>query len=101
MEPTTALLVNDKHSEWKAVQADYSSDRLLHQLFEQQAVKTPEAPALISEDRTLSYRQLDRESDALSCRLQAAGARPSGLVALFSERSPERSRRSQRELRER
>jgi amino acid adenylation domain-containing protein len=89
MEPTTALLVNNKDFEWNAVQADYSSDRLLHHLFEQQAVKTPEAPALISEDRTLSYRQLDRESDALSCRLQAAGVRPSGLVALFSERSPE------------
>ena len=63
--------------------------RLLHQLFEVQAAKTPEATAAVYKDQTLSYRQLDQAADALARRLQAEGVGPGALVALLSERSPE------------
>ena len=67
----------------------YASGVLLHQLFEAQAVKTPEEVAVIYEDQSLSYRQLNEASDALSWHLQTAGVGPGALVALLSERSPE------------
>src|SRR5258707_11744114 len=77
-----------KDLEGKAAKAD-SDTLLVHQLFEQQVSKTPEATAVIYEGRSLNYRKLNQLSDALSCRLQAAGVGPGALVAILSERSPE------------
>jgi amino acid adenylation domain-containing protein len=75
--------------DWSASERDYPTDILLHQLFESQAAKTPDATAVVYEDQTLSYWQLDQAADALAWRLQAAGVGPGALVALLSERSPE------------
>jgi amino acid adenylation domain-containing protein len=86
---STALLLPTEDLDWSAPRRDYPTDILLHQLFERQAAKTPEATAVVYEDQTLSYRQLDEAADALACRLQAAGVGPGALVALLSKRSPE------------
>jgi amino acid adenylation domain-containing protein len=75
--------------EWNATKGDYPPSILLYQLFERQAAETPEATAVVYEDQTLSYRQLDQAADALAWRLQAAGVGPGALVALLSERSLE------------
>jgi non-ribosomal peptide synthetase component F len=61
--------------------------RLLHQLFQVQAAKTPEATAVVYQDQTLSYRQLDQAADALACRLQAEGVGPGALGWRRSRRS--------------
>jgi amino acid adenylation domain-containing protein len=90
MNLASNISVPTKVFQWNTAQDDYPSDRLvLHQLFETQVAKTPEATAVVYEDQTLSYRQLDQAADALACRLQAAGVWPGALVALLSERSPE------------
>src|SRR6516165_7615438 len=89
MKLSTAVLLPTEDLDWSAPRRDYPTDILLHQLFEAQAAKTPEATAVVYEDQTLSYRQLDQAADALACRLQAADAGPGALVALLSERSPE------------
>jgi amino acid adenylation domain-containing protein len=88
MKSSAAISPPANDLEWNAAQAD-SDTLLVHQLFEQQVSKTPEATAVIHEGRSLNYRKLNQLSDALSCRLQAAGVGPGALVAILSERSPE------------
>jgi amino acid adenylation domain-containing protein len=73
--------------EWHA--PNYATGVLLHQLFEAQVAKTPEGTAVIYEDQSLTYRQLDDAASALASRLQALGAGSGTLVALLSERSTE------------
>ena len=63
--------------------------KLLHQLFEQQARKTPDRDALAFEGRTLSYAELDRRADLVAGQLQEMGIGPDALVALFMPRSLE------------
>jgi amino acid adenylation domain-containing protein len=62
-------------------------DICLHHLFEDQARRTPDLPALAFEDQRLTYRELDRRATLLAAYLQRAGVGPEVLVALFAERS--------------
>ncbi|HSF42281.1 MAG TPA: amino acid adenylation domain-containing protein [Thermoanaerobaculia bacterium] len=55
---------------------------LLHEPFLEQARRTPEAPAVLTSSRTVTYGELDRLSRALAGRLQRRGARPNRLVAV-------------------
>ncbi len=59
----------------------------LHQLFEQQAVRTPELEALRFEGQPISYAELDRRANQLAHYLRELGVGPDEIVALFMERS--------------
>ncbi|WP_406331851.1 amino acid adenylation domain-containing protein [Streptomyces sp. NBC_00203] len=59
----------------------------LHELFAAQAARTPDAVALVREDRRLTYRELDGAANALAHRLIAAGVRPGDSVGLLFDRS--------------
>ncbi|ORC53474.1 hypothetical protein BZK31_27480, partial [Pseudomonas floridensis] len=59
---------------------------LMHELFEHQALATPDALAVIGVQRQLNYRQLRMEARRLGARLQALGVQPNRLVALVMER---------------
>jgi len=59
---------------------------LLHEAFWDQARRTPDEPAVISETRTLTYRQLRAAAGNLADRLAALGARPNRLVAIVMEK---------------
>ncbi|MFJ4465255.1 amino acid adenylation domain-containing protein [Streptomyces sp. NPDC088928] len=59
----------------------------LHALFAAQAARTPEAVALVREDRRLTYRELDGAANALAHRLVADGVRPGDAVGLLFDRS--------------
>jgi amino acid adenylation domain-containing protein len=59
---------------------------LLHELFWEQARRTPDAPAVISDARTLTYRQLRAGATALADWLRELGARPNQLVAIVMEK---------------
>jgi len=61
----------------------------MQRLFEEQVARTPEAPAIAFEGRSVSYRQLNARANALALELQARGARPGQLVGLFAERGIE------------
>ncbi|GAB3038737.1 hypothetical protein GCM10027285_23520 [Oleiagrimonas citrea] len=73
---------NDTH-------ADYPQSHCLHEMFEEQASKTPTAIALIFEGRALTYRELNTRANQVAHHLLEQGVRPDDRVALCAERSPE------------
>ena len=73
--------------EWNDTAADYPRDKCLHELFGEQAAKTPDAVALVYEDNTLSYGELDRRSNQLAHHLRGLGVGPDVIVGLCVERS--------------
>ncbi|HXW13582.1 MAG TPA: amino acid adenylation domain-containing protein, partial [Terriglobia bacterium] len=75
--------------EWNRTEADYPRDATIHQLFEVQAARSPEAVAFISESGNLSYGDLDRRSNQLARHLRNQGAGPETFVGMCLERSPE------------
>ncbi|MFF2073696.1 non-ribosomal peptide synthase/polyketide synthase [Kitasatospora sp. NPDC058162] len=59
----------------------------LPELFERQAARTPDAPALLDGDRVIGYAELDRAANRLAHRLIRDGVGPERLVALALPRS--------------
>ncbi|WP_340615382.1 amino acid adenylation domain-containing protein [Xenorhabdus entomophaga] len=80
----------EKHTllhEWNGPQKNYRPARCFHELFEEQAVLTPEKTALLFGDDSLSYRELNEQSNQLAHYLIEQGVEPDTLVALFIPRS--------------
>ncbi len=75
--------------EWNGTAADYPRDRCLHQLFEEQARRTPEAAAVAFGDRQLTYAQLNARANRLARHLRELGVGPEVLAAICVERSLE------------
>ncbi|WP_323074014.1 non-ribosomal peptide synthetase [Mycetohabitans endofungorum] len=73
---------------WNATQQAYPAHRCVHQLFEAQVERTPEAPALVFEDQTFSYAQLNAQANRLAHQLIEWGVKPDTRVAICVERSP-------------
>ncbi|HBL57377.1 MAG TPA: non-ribosomal peptide synthetase, partial [Cyanobacteria bacterium UBA8803] len=48
---------------WHDTQADYPKDQCIHQLFEAQAERTPDAIAVVCEDQQLTYRELNAKAE--------------------------------------
>ena len=67
----------------------YPSERCVHELFEEQVARTPDAVAVVFEDRQLSYRELNAQANRLAHHLIALGVRPDDRVALCMQRSLE------------
>ncbi|MFI2608631.1 amino acid adenylation domain-containing protein [Kitasatospora sp. NPDC018619] len=59
---------------------------LLHDGFLRQAAARPDAPAVITAARTLSYREVDRRSDRIARRLTGYGAGPGALVGIVADK---------------
>jgi natural product biosynthesis luciferase-like monooxygenase protein len=76
-------------TEWNATDAPWRSDACVHRLIEEQAARTPDHIALVCEDQSLSYAELDRRANQLARRLAALGVGPDVLVGLCTERSIE------------
>jgi amino acid adenylation domain-containing protein len=72
---------------WNQTEAPYPKDRFVHQLFEEQAARTPDAVALVFENQSLTYRELNAKSNQLARHLQKAGVGPDKLVGICVERS--------------
>lgn len=72
--------------EWNDTRTEFPTDRCVHQLFEQQARKTPDAVALIFEQRQLCYAELNRRANRLAHYLRQLGIGPDARVAICVER---------------
>ncbi|HEX8276356.1 MAG TPA: amino acid adenylation domain-containing protein, partial [Longimicrobiaceae bacterium] len=75
--------------EWNRTEAKYPADLCIHQLFEAQAARTPEAVALLHEHARLTYRELDARANRLARHLLALGVGPEARVGVCLERTPE------------
>jgi amino acid adenylation domain-containing protein len=71
---------------WNRTEAPYPSRLCIHQLFEQQAVQNPDATALVFEDQSMSYGELNRQANQLAHYLHRLGVKPDDRVALCLER---------------
>ena len=80
---------NELIVEWNATQSEYPRDRCVHELFEEQVEKTPDAVAVVYEDATLSYGELNRRANQLAHHLRELGVGPDQKVAICVERSLE------------
>ncbi|MCW6050897.1 amino acid adenylation domain-containing protein [Lyngbya sp. CCAP 1446/10] len=75
--------------DWNCTQTDYPKDACIHQLFEAQVEKTPDAVAIVFEDRQLTYQELNQQADRLADYLRELGVRSEVLVGICVERSIE------------
>ena len=75
--------------EWQGRRDEQGRELLAHQLFETRARRRPEAPALVYEDRELSYGELNRLAGGWARALRALGVGPEVPVGLLAEHTPE------------
>ncbi|MEG3925207.1 MULTISPECIES: amino acid adenylation domain-containing protein [unclassified Microcoleus] len=73
--------------ECNKTQADYPQDLCIHQLFEMQADRTPDAVALVFGEEQVTYRELNLRSNQLARYLQKMGVGAEVLVGLCCGRS--------------
>lgn len=72
--------------EWNNTICDYPKDKCIHQLFEQQVEKTPDAIAVVYENEQITYADLNSSANRLASYLASQGAGEDQSVALFVER---------------
>ncbi|MEZ5767104.1 MAG: non-ribosomal peptide synthetase [Paracoccaceae bacterium] len=70
---------------WNATRAE-TDLAPVHRAFEAQVDRTPDATALIVDDRSMSYAELDRRANALAHRLIAEGAQPGDRIGIYLAR---------------
>jgi amino acid adenylation domain-containing protein len=74
---------------WNDTQASYPLDRCIHELFEEQVAKTPNAVAVIYEGRSLKFAELNGRANQLARNLRGRGVGPNDLVGLYVDRGIE------------
>ncbi|HEU5228466.1 MAG TPA: amino acid adenylation domain-containing protein [Ktedonobacteraceae bacterium] len=75
--------------EWNETQAHEHKELSLHQIFETQVERAPDAIALVFEQEQLSYHELNTKANQLAHYLQRQGVGPDTLVGIGMERSPQ------------
>lgn len=75
--------------EWNRTGAPFPAERLTHELIAEQAQRTPDAVAVVFQDQSLTYAELDSRANQLAHYLQQHGAGPDIPIGLCLERSIE------------
>ena len=86
------LTESERHQlliEWNDTATDYPQDKCVHQLFEEQVERTPDAVAVVFEEQQLTYDQLNSRANQLAHYLRDLGVGPEVLVGICVERSLE------------
>lgn len=68
--------------EWSRTEADHPRDKSLHELFEEQAVLTPDAVAVADEEQQLTYKELNWRANQLAHHLIKLGVGPEARVGV-------------------
>ncbi|HYW12347.1 MAG TPA: amino acid adenylation domain-containing protein, partial [Longimicrobium sp.] len=74
---------------WNQPAAEFPADRCIHQLFEAQAARTPDAVAVVAGDVSLTYAELNDRANRLAHHLVRRGIGPESRVGLCLERGAE------------
>jgi amino acid adenylation domain-containing protein len=77
-------------SAWNDTAQDLGPPACLHDLFYEQAARTPDAPAVLWKDGETTYGDLARKADRLARRLLDRGVGPGDLVAILMDPSSDR-----------
>jgi amino acid adenylation domain-containing protein len=94
-EPVSSLeLVEEQEKqqllfEFNETAADFPKNKTIHQLFEEQVLRSPAHTALIFENSRLTYAALDESAGQLAQVLGEKGVKPGVIVGLMLERSLE------------
>lgn len=72
--------------EFNDTYVEYPREKCVHELFSEQAKRTPDKIALVFEEKKFTYRQLDEMSNSLAYFLQKKGVKPNDKVAVFLKR---------------
>ena len=87
------LLTEQEHHQllttWNATQKDYPQGKSIHQFFEEQVERTPDAIALILGQQQMTYQELNRRANQLAHYLQELGVGPEVMVGVCVKRSIE------------
>ena len=75
--------------QWNRTEREYPQDRCIHELFAEQAARTPQGIALQYEEQSLSYAELEARANQLAHYLRSLGVGPDVIVGLCVERSIE------------
>lgn len=91
---SSLVMLSDKEREnvlisWNDTWSDVPSNKCIHDLFREQAAKTPDSIALYYGNQQLSYRELDEQSDHLAGYLQSKGVQTDELIGIMIDRSME------------
>jgi amino acid adenylation domain-containing protein len=87
--PLLTAQEQQQFAEWNNTQTDFPKDLCIHQLFERQVERTPDAIALVFESQQLSYHELNCRANQLAHYLVNLGVKPETLVGICMERSLE------------
>jgi amino acid adenylation domain-containing protein len=74
---------------WNDTEAEYPKESCIHEVFEAQVERTPDARAIEFEGKQLTYRELNRRSNCLAHYLRRLGVGPEKLVGICVDRSLE------------
>ncbi len=83
----TAEELHQQLVEWNNTQVEYPQQQCIHELFEAQVEKTPDAVAVIFEHQQLTYHELNTKANQLANYLRSLGVKPEVLVGICVERS--------------
>ncbi|MBW4666566.1 MAG: amino acid adenylation domain-containing protein [Cyanomargarita calcarea GSE-NOS-MK-12-04C] len=75
--------------DWNDTHTNYPQDKCVHQLFEEQVEKTPDAIAIVFDNQKLTYQELNSRANQLAHYLQHLGVKPETIVGVCIKRSPE------------
>lgn len=86
------LSEQEKHkilNEFNDTKLDYPKDKTITQLFEEQAQKTPNNIAVVFEDKTITYKELNEKANNLAWHLRDIGLKRNDIVSIMVNRSLE------------
>jgi len=85
--PQTAADQRHRFAEWNRTDVEFDADKRLHDLIDEQMLRTPEKVAVICRDQALTYAGLSERARHLAARLSKLGVGPETIVAISMERS--------------
>jgi amino acid adenylation domain-containing protein len=92
VQPIMGIEILDDHERelllntWNQTEASYPRHLCIHQLFEERVHQDPESAAVVFEDQSLTYRELNVHANHLARHLIALGVKPNDRVAICADR---------------
>jgi natural product biosynthesis luciferase-like monooxygenase protein len=75
--------------EWNETRFPYDAGQCIHELFEQRVALNPNGIALVFENQTLTYQELNQRANQVAQRLIELGIVADDLVGVYVQRSPD------------